>query len=70
VEWPDASSVDLSDLVGSENVSVVSEHVVQVRNADNEWVTLQDGWRVCVTDSGERVMMSPSAFTFQYHPKE
>lgn len=67
--WPEASPDDLAGLVGSENVSVVSKRVVQVRNNDDEWVTLQDGWTIGVTGDGKRAILSPSSFMFQYQQK-
>ncbi len=65
--WPEASPDDIRALVGAENVNNigVQEKTMQVRNSDNEWVTLGEGWTVSVLD-GHRGVMSPSILTVKY----
>jgi len=65
--WPKADLTDLSRLVGAENVVKTRANTIEVRNADEQWVTLHPGWAVAVIDGygypQRRHILSPSALT-------
>jgi len=65
LSWPEATAGELAGFVGRENVHVIPGGV-QVRNSDDEWVTLVAGWLVTLTDKGERIIMSSGPLTARY----
>jgi hypothetical protein len=66
--WPQASPAELTELVGEDNISVLPDYRVQVRNGEGEWFTLGTGWAVSVDTDGYRLLMTPGALSSGYRP--
>ena len=63
--WPEASTDDLIDLVGSKNVNVISDGV-QIKNGEGEWFGLRQGWAVSIDRHNWVDIMSPNMLTRKY----
>jgi hypothetical protein len=68
--WPQATQADIEALIGEENVNAVSSSNVQIRNSDDEWVTLCHGWFVVAGADGTRHAASASALVDMFQPAQ
>jgi hypothetical protein len=66
LSWPEATKADIERLVGAENVDALPSGGIQVRNGEDEWFTLGEGWSVVVLDDGYRMIMTPGALSTKY----
>ena len=64
--WPEASKSDIENLVGAENVNAMPSGGIQVRNGEDEWFTLGEGWSVVVLDDDYRMIMTPGVLSTKY----
>jgi hypothetical protein len=64
--WPEATVEELAEFVGEKNVHAIQTGGVQVRNSEDKWETLENGWLVTLTDKGQRIIMSSGPLAGRY----